>query len=357
MDDQDTRSVTRRPGPRATGRAADREMLDEQAVADDDRDIARADQSLSDADQTASEQDDADAVRDQAAADRDQAIADARRADDGDPADAGTAARAAAHEAARAERTASRLARLATHAARGSSAGARLGTSRARDRNAARRDDAANRRNLKAIVQEEALPASDAPLLEQLELLRERAALDRAASADDRRRAAMERTEAAMELGQLRAERHGAYLDALTGAFHPETGGHALALEIDRARRGDGRLVLACVGVVGLGDVNERAGHEVGDHVLRTLVATMRLNLRSFDPIVRSAGNEFQCAVAGVELEEVKRRFDGIGSSLYADTGVDVSVGFATLAEGETLDQLSAMAGAALADATQSRPA
>lgn len=358
MDDQDTRSVTRRHGPHSTGGAADRTVLDhEQAVADGDRETALADQTLSDADQAASERDDADAARDQKSADRDQASADARRADEGDPADPGTASRAATYEATRAERRASRVDRLETHADRGSSAGARLGTSQVRDRNAARRDDAAKRRDLRAIALEESLPASDAPLRAQLTRLRKRAAMDRAAAADDRLRAATERTEAATELGLLRAELHGAHLDGLTGAFHRETGGHALALEIDRARRGDGRLVLARVGVVDLRGVNDRAGHAVGDQVLRTLVATMRSNLRSFDPIVRSSGNEFHCAVAGVEIGEVQRRFDGIGSSLYADTGVGVTVGLATLAEGETLDQLTARAGAALVDATQSPPA
>jgi diguanylate cyclase (GGDEF)-like protein len=113
--------------------------------------------------------------------------------------------------------------------------------------------------------------------------------------------------------------------------------------------------VLAFVDVDGLKAINDRAGHAVGDLVLRTLVATMRSSLRPFDPIVRYGGDEFVCAVGGVGIDEVLRRFDAIRHSLYADTGASISVGMASLAEQDTLHHLLVRADAMLLDAKRAR--
>ena len=204
---------------------------------------------------------------------------------------------------------------------------------------------------------EQVISDSDASLGDKLERLREQAAKDRAGAAADRGRAAGERTEAAAERARLEDDLHGAYLDDLTGAFRPEMGRDALQLEIDRARRYDGTFVLACVDVDDLEAINDRAGHATGDHVLRTLVATLRASLRSYDPIVRLGGDDFACGMAGVDLAEADRRFELIARSLYADTGAAISVGTAVLADGEAIEQVAARADAALADAKRSRPA
>ena len=66
-----------------------------------------------------------------------------------------------------------------------------------------------------------------------------------------------------------------AHLDDLTGLYRREMGTLALTNEIDRARRGDGRFVVAFVDVDGLKRVNDRDGHAAGDHVLRTLAAAI----------------------------------------------------------------------------------
>ena len=362
MDGQENSNLAGRGEAGRLGAAAHVALALDQALADTDQSTAGADQAASGADQAASERDDADAVRDQRSADRDQASADARHAGVGgaatsDPADGDTVARDSTYASTKAARTASRVGRLATHRGRAGSAEARLGASRARDRNATRRDEAAGRRDLRALQAEGRLGSSDASLSEQLAQARERATQDRAAAASDRLHAANERTEAAIELGQVMTELHSAYLDDLTGAFRRAMGRDALELEIDRARRGDGRFVLAFVDVDGLKAVNDRAGHATGDLVLRTLVATMRSSLRSFDPIVRFGGDEFVCAVAGIGIGDVERRFGEIRRSLYADTGVGISVGLAALAEDETLEQLTVRADDALLEAKRARPA
>jgi diguanylate cyclase (GGDEF)-like protein len=89
--------------------------------------------------------------------------------------------------------------------------------------------------------------------------------------------------------------------------------------------------------------------------VLRTLVSTLRSSLRSFDPIVRYGGDEFVCGLGGADLDQVERRFDAIRRSVQNDAGVGISVGLAALASGETLDQLTARADAALLDARNRR--
>jgi diguanylate cyclase (GGDEF)-like protein len=225
------------------------------------------------------------------------------------------------------------------------------------DRTASERDDTARRRERRALLVEEAIAGSAAPVAEKVERLREQAANDRGAAAADRERAAEERTEATAERARLEEELHGAYLDGLTGAFRREVGRHVLALEIDRARQADGRFVLARIDVDGLGGINERAGHATGDHVLRTLVAIMRSGLRSYDPIVRMGGDDFACGIAGAELDEVDLLFYEVERSMHADTGVGISVGTAALADGESIEQVTARADAALLEAKGSAPA
>ena len=184
----------------------------------------------------------------------------------------------------------------------------------------------------------------------RLEQLRERAALKRARAGSKRRHVA------AATRARLREELHGSHPDDRTQAFRRETEWHALNLEIDRSRRGDGRFVLAFLDIDDLKGINERAGHAVGDLVLRTLAATLRSSIRSFDPIVRFGGDEFLCGMGGADVREVERRLAGTQRSLYADTGASFSVGLAVLAAGETLEQLTARADAALLDARISRP-
>ena len=131
----------------------------------------------------------------------------------------------------------------------------------------------------------------------------------------------------------------------------------ALGHEVDRARRGDGRLVCAFVDVDDLKHVNDRDGHAAGDRVLQALVSIMRTNLRSFDPIVRYGGDEFVCGLGAAEVSDVERRFELINRSLRSAVGAGISVGIAALAGGETLDDVLARADAALLATKQARGA
>jgi len=125
--------------------------------------------------------------------------------------------------------------------------------------------------------------------------------------------------------------------------------GHlALSHEIDRARRSDGRFVIAFVDVDRLKIVNDSEGHAAGDRVLKTVVTAIRSRLRSFDPIIRYGGDEFVCGLGGTDVAEAERRFESIGIAIEADARVGISVGLAALTTGESADQLTERADAAM---------
>ena len=222
--------------------------------------------------------------------------------------------------------------REATAIARDKAAAERDSIANARDRAAAERDAIANARSASTgarVVAEPTTPAAG----------------DEAEVRDPE-----------IELAQLEARLQRAHLDALTGAYRREMGRLALKNEIDRARRTDGRFVIAFLDVDGLKGVNDREGHAAGDRILRTLVATMRANLRSYDPIVRFGGDEFICGIASIDPSEAEHRIQVIDQSLRSATGVGVTAGLATLTSNETLEELTARADAALIENKRNRP-
>ena len=323
----------------------------DQTAADDDQTAADDDQTAAERDETAAERDEADSAADQFAADRDRATANRERQS------GGGAAATADYEASRLAREKSSIDRLATHVYRLGTARSRAATASKRDANAARRDVTALRRDEEAEALARSLGASNESLKKRLAEITARSAADRGRAAADRLKAAEDRAAAAQERARLQAELHGTHLDDLTGAFRRETGRLALRHEIDRARRADGRFVVAFVDVDWMKTINDRDGHAAGDHVLQALVSTIRSNLRSFDPVMRYGGDEFVCGVGGVDVDEVERRFEAINRALQSEVGAGISVGLAGLEPDDTLELLMARADAALLDAKKRRNA
>ena len=129
-------------------------------------------------------------------------------------------------------------------------------------------------------------------------------------------------------------------------------GNVALQAEIARARRSDGRLVLAFVDVDRLKELNDREGHAAGDALLVDVVKTIRSKLRSYDPIVRFGGDEFVCTLADADLDDARLRFGEIQAALgKLREGRSISVGFARLEPGDTLHDLTERADADLYEA------
>lgn len=284
----------RRPR-RAEDDAEDLAVRDEQQLAADDR--------ISDRDQAAAARDQAAAARDQTASDRDQSQAQAD------------------------ERTSDR-----------DQAGAD------RDRAAADRDQSASDR------------AHSHAEADQRTSDRDQATADREHAAADRKEAAADRAAATREREQAIAALRHAQFDQLTGALGRELGMVALEREINRARRGDGRLVLAYVDVDGLKQVNDHQGHAAGDALLRDVVGAIQGHLRSYDPVVRVGGDEFVCALAGSTPDEAHRRFQDIRATIEkTQPTVSMSVGFAALRPEDTLQQLTQRGDTALYEAKHAR--
>ena len=218
----------------------------------------------------------------------------------------------------------------------------------ARERAAAERDAIANARDKAAAERDAIANTRDQVAVERDSIAVTRLTAGRDATTEDGEDPALERA-------RLEAELQRAHLDALTGAFRREMGRLALRNEIDRARRADANFVMAFIDVDGLKGVNDREGHAAGDRILRTLVATMRANLRSYDPIVRFGGDEFVCGIGSIDPGEVQHRIGVIDQSLRHATGVGITAGLASLESNESLDELTARADAALIEAKRNR--
>ena len=218
------------------------------------------------------------------------------------------------------ERQTGTMLRLRTAAARDEQAALR-------DANAAKRDVAANARDrLASALELEAERAVDGLGPEREESLshalalaatarqnaaadRERAARDRARAASDRERAAQDRTEATHEI-------EAANLDDLTGVYRRGMGEAILHHELLRSARAGSPLTFAFVDVDHLKEVNDREGYTAGDRLLQEVAGALTSTLRPYDPVVRTGGDEFVCAMSGVGIDEARQRFSEINETL-----------------------------------------
>jgi diguanylate cyclase (GGDEF)-like protein len=341
--------TARRPAPRRTAFGADQIAVSADQTASD------TDQTASDTDQTASDTDADDAGRDASSAAREQELSNLDQAS-ADLEEPGDDAARKAHDATRVERAQIARERAVTAEDRRRTAARRDETAVRRDLVASERDASARQRDERAAAIEREIRASEPTIAEEFEALRVSAAGDRDAAARDRARAARDRAEAARLREALAAALLTAHLDDLTGAYRREMGRLALVHEIARARRGDGRLVLAFVDVDDLKGINDRDGHAAGDAALVTVVAEIRASLRPFDPVMRYGGDEFVIALGAADLDEGERRFEAIRAALLARAGISISVGLARLEPGDTVEELTARADADLYERRGSTP-
>jgi diguanylate cyclase (GGDEF)-like protein len=230
--------------------------------------------------------------------------------------------------------------RHATDIGRQRTADDREPAARARDAQAAERDERSRGRDKRARLLEQAIAKLDPAVASELLALREQAAADRAAAARDRARAAADREKARRERLHVEEKLRTAHLDDLTGAYRRDMGRLALEHEIERARRANGRFVVAFIDVDDLKGINDRDGHRAGDEALRAVVDAVRSKVRSFDPVLRYGGDEFVAGLSGVDVAEARRRFEFVRRSLAEEAGVTISVGFAELDADATAEAL-----------------
>lgn len=169
---------------------------------------------------------------------------------------------------------------------------------------------------------------------------RARARVDREHSEEDRAHAGDDREHSGDDRAHSGDDRRRAGTDDLTGARRRGVGLEDLANELERARRESaGRLVVAFVDVDGLKAVNDTAGHQAGDALLRCVAEGLRRHMRSYDLLVRLGGDEFLCALPNVSLADAQTRLDRLRADL-ARSGNTVSIGYAELRDGDSADTL-----------------
>ena len=307
----------------------------DQTAADADQTAADADQTLSDADQTLSDADQGAADRDQAAADRDR-----ERHASGDVAFRRVYERSRADRADSGEqRQRGSLTRVRTTLERAEMGAHRDQAARLRDQAADARDLAAEARDRMAEAFARSLMVDDpdaARAWRAAAAARAEAAADRASAAEDREHAARDRDHALAALKR-------SHLDELTGFYRRGVGEVMLQHEIDRARRSDGRMILAFVDADGLKAVNDSQGHAEGDRLIRALAEAIRSRLRSYDPVVRYGGDEFVLTLSGTEMNAAERCLDDVAGALRTRRpGASFSVGFASLRPDDSLPDLIA---------------
>lgn len=147
--------------------------------------------------------------------------------------------------------------------------------------------------------------------------------------------------------------------DSLTGLLNHTRIKEQLAVEVSRARRAGGPLTFAMIDIDHFKNVNDRFGHMMGDHVIKTLARLFQQRLRRSDSIGRYGGEEFavilpdcDLQLAGAILEEIRALFSAIR---FAHKGegfsVTFSAGLATWPEYDNPGDLNRAADEALYEA------
>lgn len=183
----------------------------------------------------------------------------------------------------------------------------------------------------------------------QAERDRNTALADRGAGATERTHAELDRDTAQADRGASARERESSSLDHLTGVYLRGAGFVELEREIARVRRTKEPLVLAFVDVDRLKIINDSLGHAAGDRALLGVANAFRAKLRPYDLIMRYGGDEFVCAISGLNMADAAARIALISTALArAPEHGSVTVGLAELLPDDSPADLVARADAAL---------
>jgi diguanylate cyclase (GGDEF)-like protein len=156
-------------------------------------------------------------------------------------------------------------------------------------------------------------------------------------AAADRHQAASDRKAAAEDRHAAERDRAFASRDDLTGAWRRDAGLRMLTAEMNRAVRTGSSLVVGYLDVAGFKAINDAYGHPTGDKTLASLVRTLRVQLRSYDSVIRMGGDEFVCVLPETPLSAANRRFEQLQDELRRfEPPITVRVGFASLEDDDT---------------------
>jgi diguanylate cyclase (GGDEF)-like protein len=102
--------------------------------------------------------------------------------------------------------------------------------------------------------------------------------------------------------------------DGLTGCFSRQSGEELLELQYTIATRSNSPVSVAFVDLDHFKQVNDRFGHDAGDHVLKSAVALLQKNLRMGDMLVRWGGEEFILIMPNTTQEQAFAALERIHS-------------------------------------------
>lgn len=147
--------------------------------------------------------------------------------------------------------------------------------------------------------------------------------------------------------------------DGLTGLANRRTAGERLEHEVKVAARASASLCVALCDVDDFKNFNDRFGHHAGDEVLRQVADRLAASVRAVDLVGRWGGEEFVVGLPGASEERGLRVAERLRAAVAAIEGaegrppVTISVGLATLREGESLHSVLERADRALYQAKE----
>jgi diguanylate cyclase (GGDEF)-like protein len=101
----------------------------------------------------------------------------------------------------------------------------------------------------------------------------------------------------------LDREKESARVDFLTGLPNRRTFLEIAIRERERAIRHKRPLTLAYIDLDDFKEINDRSGHDIGDHLLKEIASALRSNIRNTDLIARIGGDEFVMLLPETDFE------------------------------------------------------
>ena len=146
--------------------------------------------------------------------------------------------------------------------------------------------------------------------------------------------------------------------DPLTGAFNRRHLESQLDQRVGEARR-EGDHALLIIDIDHFKRVNDTHGHDVGDEVLRRVVAAVSLRKRRSDLLFRLGGEEFVLLLPGANLEQAQAIAETLRvrlaeADLLPGETITVSIGVSLLGEGQSAEAWIKRADTALYEAKRS---
>ena len=133
----------------------------------------------------------------------------------------------------------------------------------------------------------------------------------------------------AVVIGLVSVLRLAATADPLTGLANRRAWDERIDEEMARSRRTDAALSVVLMDIDGFKDVNDRDGHEAGDHLLQAIARAWQTKVRDGgDFLARIGGDEFAVIVLGSDQIGIRRLIRRLEEA--APAGTSFSAGGAT---------------------------